>query len=52
MAAARELGFTRMLLDVVPERTVAIALYEQLGFSPAPAIHEYPFSMVPLARDL
>jgi ribosomal protein S18 acetylase RimI-like enzyme len=50
--AARELGFRRMALDVVPERTGAIALYESLGFTAAPATHEYPFPMVFLARDL
>lgn len=52
MDAARELGFTRMVLDVVPQRTGAIALYEGIGFTPAAPIHEYPFPMVPLARRL
>jgi ribosomal protein S18 acetylase RimI-like enzyme len=52
MDAARALGFTRMVLDVVPERTGAIALYESLGFTPTEPIHEYPFPMVPLGRPL
>ena len=52
MAAARELGFRRMILDVVPERTGAIRLYRSLGFVDAPPAHEYPFPMVPLGRDL
>jgi ribosomal protein S18 acetylase RimI-like enzyme len=52
MDAARELGFTRMALDVVPERTVAIALYRDLGFTDTEPVHEYPFTMLPLARPL
>jgi ribosomal protein S18 acetylase RimI-like enzyme len=52
MAAARDLGFRRMILDVVPERTAAIRLYRSLGFVDVPAVHEYPFPMVPLGRDL
>ncbi len=52
MAAARDLGFRRMILDVVPERTGAIALYRSLGFVDARPVHGYPFPMVPLARDL
>jgi ribosomal protein S18 acetylase RimI-like enzyme len=50
--AARALGFTRMALDVVPERTVAIALYRELGFTDTEPVHEYPFPMVALARLL
>ena len=52
MDAARALGFTRMLLDVLPRRTGAIALYESLGFVQVPPIHEYAFPMVFLGRDL
>src|SRR3954447_16499638 len=53
LAHARDrLGFERMVPDVAPSRTGAIALYRSFGFSDAPAIHEYPFAMVPLARDL
>jgi putative acetyltransferase len=52
MAAARDLGFRRMILDVVPERTAAIRLYRSLGFVDAPPAHEYLFPMVPLGRDL
>jgi ribosomal protein S18 acetylase RimI-like enzyme len=52
MDAARDLGFRRMTLDVVPERIHAIALYRSLGFGDAAPIHEYPFAMVSLARDL
>ena len=50
--AARELGFTRILCDVAPSRTHAIAMYRALGFSDAPPAHDYPFEMVFLARDL
>ncbi len=50
--AARVLGFRRMALDVVPERTGAIALYRSLGFVDAPPLHDYPFEMIPLARQV
>ena len=49
---ARDLGFTRMLCDVAPSRTHAIAMYRALGFTDAPPAHTYPFEMVFLARDL
>jgi GNAT superfamily N-acetyltransferase len=49
---ARELGFTRMVLDVAPFRTGAIALYESTGFAASGPIHEYPFAMLAYARDL
>jgi ribosomal protein S18 acetylase RimI-like enzyme len=52
MAAARDLGFRRVILGVVPERTAAIRLYRSLGFVDAPPAHEYPFPMLSLARDL
>jgi carbonic anhydrase len=52
MDAARDLGFRRMTLDVVPARMHAIALYRSLGFADAPPAHDYPFEMVPLGRDL
>jgi ribosomal protein S18 acetylase RimI-like enzyme len=52
MDEARRLGFTRMLLDVLPQRTGAIALYRSLGFVEVPPIHEYAFEMVFLGRDL
>jgi ribosomal protein S18 acetylase RimI-like enzyme len=46
------LGFARMVLDVAPYRTGAIALYRSLGFADSQGIHDYPFDMVALARDL
>jgi ribosomal protein S18 acetylase RimI-like enzyme len=49
---ARTLGFRRMALDVVPQRTAAIALYRALGFAETPPLHDYPFRMVFLGRDL
>lgn len=49
---ARDLGYTRMVLDVVPQRIGAIALYRDLGFRDCPPTHAYPFSMVFLARSL
>jgi RimJ/RimL family protein N-acetyltransferase len=50
--ARATLGLERMVLDVAPYRTAAIALYRSFEFVDAPAIHEYPFEMVPLARGL
>lgn len=50
--AAHDLGFTKMLCDVAPSRTHAIAMYRALGFTDAPPAHEYPFEMVFLAREL
>ena len=52
MDAARSLGFTRMALDVVPERTGAVALYRALGFTETAPTHNFPFEMVALARPL
>ncbi|MDZ4827652.1 MAG: GNAT family N-acetyltransferase [Actinomycetota bacterium] len=52
LAHARELGFTRMVLDVVPSRTGAIALYQSLGFVRISPFHDYPFEMVAFAKDL
>lgn len=52
MEHARTLGYRRMALDVVPQRTAAIALYRSLGFEDAPPTHVYPISMTFLARDL
>jgi ribosomal protein S18 acetylase RimI-like enzyme len=49
---ARALGFGRMVLDVAPYRTGAIALYNAFGFTASAPIHEYPFDMLALARDL
>jgi len=51
MQAARDLGFRRMHLDVVPERTAAIAMYRSLAFTETPPTHDYPFTMVSLGRD-
>ena len=49
---ARRLDYGRMVLDVMPQRTVAIALYRSLGFTDSVPTHEYPFSMIFLARAL
>ena len=52
MDEARRLGFTRMLLDVIPQRTRAIEIYRSMGFVEVPPSHEYAFPMVFLGRDL
>jgi ribosomal protein S18 acetylase RimI-like enzyme len=49
---AAELGYRRVVLDVVPSRTGAIALYRSLGFTEIEPYDEYPFPMVFLGRDL
>jgi ribosomal protein S18 acetylase RimI-like enzyme len=49
---ARALGFERMVLDVVPFRTRAIALYRSFDFRDTEPIHEYPFEMLALGRAL
>ncbi len=49
---ARELGYRRVVLDVVPERTAAIALWIGLGFRSCPPYRQYPCPMEFMAMDL
>lgn len=49
---ARILGYRRAVLDVMPERTVAVALWASLGFRPCPAYRAYPFPMEFMDIDL
>jgi ribosomal protein S18 acetylase RimI-like enzyme len=49
---AAQLGYERVVLDVVPSRTGAIALYHSLGFTQIEPYDEYPFPMVFLGRDV
>src|SRR5262249_35043301 len=49
---AGDIGFTRMLLDVLPSRIGAIRLYRSLGFEEVPPSHDYAFPMVFFGRDL
>jgi ribosomal protein S18 acetylase RimI-like enzyme len=52
LVRAAELGYERVVLDVVPTRTGAIDLYRSLGFSEIEPYDEYPFPMVFLARKV
>ncbi|WP_412479623.1 N-acetyltransferase family protein [Azonexus sp. IMCC34839] len=49
LAEAREAGYTRICLDVLPEFVVAQSIYESLGFRPAPPI---TFNPVPGTKFL
>ncbi len=43
VAAARSLGYRRLLLDTVASLTAAITIYEELGFVDIPAYRHNPF---------
>ena len=47
---ARVLGYRRLVLDVVPVRMGAIALYQSLGFTEIEPYADVPFPMVFMAR--
>jgi len=42
IAAARERGYTRMLLDTLPSMSSALSLYRSLGFAPVGAYRFNP----------
>ena len=48
---AAELGYERIVLDVVPSRLGAIELYRSLGFEEIDPYDEYPFEMLFFGRD-
>jgi ribosomal protein S18 acetylase RimI-like enzyme len=52
IARAAELGYARIILDVIPQRTHVVALYRSLGFTDIEPFVDYPFEMVFLARHL
>lgn len=47
IVAAREDGFTTMILDTGDRLTAAIALYGTLGFERVPPFHDYPPHLLP-----
>lgn len=49
LAAAREAGYSRICLDVLPEFVAAQNIYESLGFRPAPPV---TFNPVPNTKFL
>lgn len=52
LSRARELGFARMELDVLPSRLGAIELYRSTGFTECPVTHSYTFEMVGFQKTL
>ncbi len=49
---ARRLGFSDLVLEVLPSRDKAIALYRRLGFVDCQQLHDYGFEMVALTMNL
>lgn len=49
---ARALGYCRAVLDVMPQRTAAVALWTHVGFRRCPPYRAYPFPMEFMALDL
>ncbi|HET9770979.1 MAG TPA: GNAT family N-acetyltransferase [Acidimicrobiia bacterium] len=49
---ARALGYRRAVLDVMPQRTAAIALWTHVGFRTCPPYRAYPFPMEFMGLDL
>jgi GNAT superfamily N-acetyltransferase len=52
VAHARVLGYCRVVLDVLAERSVAMRLYEVHGFAPIEPYADYGRPMVFLGRDV
>lgn len=50
--ASRAIGYRRMILDVVPYRTGAIALYRSAGFRDGSPVVAHPICTVPLECNL
>jgi ribosomal protein S18 acetylase RimI-like enzyme len=49
---AAALGYAQVVLDVVPSRVGAIALYRSLGFREIQPYDDYPFEMVFMGRSV
>lgn len=52
MRRARALGYRRAVLDVMPQRSAAVALWIDVGFRSCPPYREYPFPMEVMGLDL
>ena len=49
---ARALGYRRAVLDVMPQRAAAVALWARVGFRRCPPYRAYPFPMEFMGLDL
>jgi putative acetyltransferase len=52
IARARDLGYSRALLDVAPERPNAVRFWQSTGFTLCAPFRHYPFTMTFMTRSL
>ena len=51
LGLAADLGYRRVVLDVLPERRAAVRIYESFGFVPIDPYAEYPMPMLFMAVE-